>query len=571
MKRFVLCLALVSAWFTPMDAVGDYTLSRGRRILLNRGLQIQSLVMPQQGPEIPTPGMTDIDLWLQANFTTINFWQSWNYYNQQLMADLPTGTPWSRTSAQYPYLYENELPRLDNFVNFQYKDEQPQTQEVLDEEKALFADWKSMYPNAISHTNFSYHQLDAAGLASFMSYTEPDMIMFDFYPSFYFSTPPDPASRETWYSTMQLYRTAGLAGIDGTGAAPIPYAQFLANFRSSFTANLPSESFVRLQQNASWAFGYTFTTAFIYNHWVLGADTTPVMFDSSGDSEPNTVFDYVSETNRQSQNLGPALVRLVSTGIFMIPGSSRSLSGTGLSEWSAHAGTTTGYTDYLTSITPTVSQGGATDSTYDDILVGYLGPLLANNSDATFADGLHFMIVNGAAGSVGTGTQAGSLASASAQWYHLMFDFTGSDFDSLVRLSRDTGEVELVPLTYMSGYQYFLDLNLPGGTGDLFAFWNSSDPLPTISGPPPFLDGDANGDGVVSAGDYASVQANFGNTGAAGILGDANGDGVVSAGDYASVQANFGNTLPAQDAAIPEPATICLLLGGGLTLLRRWR
>lgn len=56
--------------------------------------------------------------------------------------------------------------------------------------------------------------------------------------------------------------------------------------------------------------------------------------------------------------------------------------------------------------------------------------------------------------------------------------------------------------------------------------------------------GDANGDGVVSAGDYASVQANYGNTGDPGIPGDANWDGVVSAGDYASIQANFGHTLP---------------------------
>ena len=59
---------------------------------------------------------------------------------------------------------------------------------------------------------------------------------------------------------------------------------------------------------------------------------------------------------------------------------------------------------------------------------------------------------------------------------------------------------------------------------------------------PAFLPGDANGDGVVSADDYASVQANFGNSGVFGILGDANLDGLVSADDYASVQANFGNT-----------------------------
>jgi len=471
------------AWCTAVDAAGPYTVSRGRQILLDRGLQLQSLVMPNQ-PKVPaSPGLSDTAQWLSANFTTINLWQSWNSFNQPLMASLDSlqpGTPWSRTSAQYGDLYEDELPRVADFVSFQYKDEQPQTPEVLNEERAFFAYWKYAYPNTIAHTNFSYQQLDAAGLASYMSYTKPDMLMFDFYPSFFFSNPPDTSSRETWYSTMRLYRTAGLAGIDGTGTEPIPYAQYLANFRSSYSAQLPSESFVRLQQNASWAFGYTFTTSFVYNEYTLGGTTTPVMFNSIGDSDPNNVFDYVTEANRQSQNLGPALTRLVSTGIFMTPGSSRSLTGTDLTAWSAGAGSTANFTDYITSITPTVSAGGAADTTFEDILVGYFEPLLADNTGATFADGLHFMIVNGDAGTVGTSTVGGSLASASAQWYQLTFDFTGSTFDSLVRLSRATGAVEAVPLTFLGGFNYSLDLNLEGGTGDLFAFWDSSDPLPTI-------------------------------------------------------------------------------------------
>ena len=84
------------------------------------------------------------------------------------------------------------------------------------------------------------------------------------------------------------------------------------------------------------------------------------------------------------------------------------------------------------------------------------------------------------------------------------------------------------------------------------------------------LEGDANRDGVVSAGDYASVQANFGSTGDPGILGDANGDGVVSAGDYASVQANFGNTSSGA-TVVPEPMTISLLIftGIGVSLRRK--
>ena len=84
------------------------------------------------------------------------------------------------------------------------------------------------------------------------------------------------------------------------------------------------------------------------------------------------------------------------------------------------------------------------------------------------------------------------------------------------------------------------------------------------------LEGDADYDGVVSAGDYSSVQGNFGSVGIPGIPGDANGDGVVSAGDYSSVQANFGNVAPPL-TAVPEPASLSLVALTGILLLRKRR
>ena len=91
----------------------------------------------------------------------------------------------------------------------------------------------------------------------------------------------------------------------------------------------------------------------------------------------------------------------------------------------------------------------------------------------------------------------------------------------------------------------------------------------TDDAPPDPLLGDANKDGVVSAGDYASVQSAFGDTGPddGTLVGDANADGVVSAGDYASVQANFGNVAPTQ--ATPEPTTIFVIACGAIGLFRR--
>ncbi len=100
-------------------------------------------------------------------------------------------------------------------------------------------------------------------------------------------------------------------------------------------------------------------------------------------------------------------------------------------------------------------------------------------------------------------------------------------------------------------------------TGDVY-FDNIS-----LTLPPALLPGDANGDGVVSADDYGSVQLNFGDTGVAGIPGDANGDGVVSADDYGSVQLNFGATAGMSGVSVPEPATLMLLGVGSLLLIRR--
>ena len=146
---------------------------------------------------------------------------------------------------------------------------------------------------------------------------------------------------------------------------------------------------------------------------------------------------------------------------------------------------------------------------YSDILIGYFEPLLADNSDYPFADGTHFMLVNG------TST---STAAQSAQWYHLTFDFGQSGFDSLQFLSRATGQVEDISLVHLSGSQYALDWNLEGGTGDLFRFANSG-----ALNPP---DGDFNADHSVDAADYVAWRKGLGTA--------------YSPNDYQTWRAHFG-------------------------------
>ena len=544
-------LFILSMCHAASDAAGDYVLSRGRQLLLDHGLQIQSLVHPQ--------GFSDIELWKSANFSTYDFWE---WTNLEVLQQLPANQQWARQyEANNPdtkYLSEGELTRKNTLVRYQYGDELTEDDLLsparLSDMAATYAEWRQLYPNAIVHTN-SDTQVPASALATYMQAAQPDMVMFDYYPQFSF-----PASdRMAWYSAMQTYRLAGLAGNDGTSTAPIPYAQFLNLFRGSYEEPNASESFVGLQQFASWAFGYTLVDGFIYTHIGSPVETlAAVMFDTEDDSSPNEGFDYVQETNRLSHNVGPALVRMISTDIRMIPGRNGSLPNplpSGLSAWSAGTANTGDYADYITSIQPTVSQGGANDTTYSDVLIGYFDPLLSDNSGATFVDGLHFMIVNGSA----TG-----MALQSAQWYHLTFDFADSGFDSLVQLSRDTGQVDLVSLTHLSGSTYYLDLNLPGGMGDLLGFWDSRNPLPTMPDPST-VGGDYNGNGTVDAADYVVWRDTLGASVTAGRGADGNANGMIDADDYDFWRARFGNYVPdplgsGSSAVVPEPTAINLAL-----------
>jgi probable HAF family extracellular repeat protein len=86
------------------------------------------------------------------------------------------------------------------------------------------------------------------------------------------------------------------------------------------------------------------------------------------------------------------------------------------------------------------------------------------------------------------------------------------------------------------------------------------EPVPDPAG----LPGDANGDGTVSFADYQTLEGNFG-TGTTWAQGDFNGDHAVTFADYQILEANFGKS------SVPEPATLSLLILGGLALARRRR
>ena len=437
-------------------------LSRGHRVLLKRGLQLQAMTFVSQ------TGYFDPVRWAESNFTTIDFCGS--PYPVSLM---PPGTetmPWSRYMYYDTDITEAEYPYAANLVRLQLRDEQ----NIADEaELALMAPamtaLQAKYPSAMIHTNQSgdtgtYQSFTTEQLRTYMRRIKPDMLMFDKYPFAGYDAGGAPLS---YYQTLEKYRKLGLAGNDGTGAQPIPVGTYTQTFTYDGVRNhIVSESEVRLNNFAAWAFGCKLVCSFFYENR-RNSPSLPVMFAGDGTENPTPVFYHVAETNRQSLNLGLALVRLKCHRVAMKMGryhyNDRSVYNevpVGVTAWGSSQD------PYIAGITAT-NIGSLNHGLEGDVIVGYFQPLDPSFADRGHAEDLYFMVVNALSNPTGSAAECRQLV-------HLDFDFSNSNVRGLLQLSRETGEVERVALVDKGGSLYGLDLKLDGGTGDLFKFDNGA-------------------------------------------------------------------------------------------------
>ena len=143
------------------------------------------------------------------------------------------------------------------------------------------------------------------------------------------------------------------------------------------------------------------------------------------------------------------------------------------------------------------------------------------------------MMTNGLSETSGTVVDA-------AQTIHLTFNFRSTGISSLMRLSRDTGQVATVPLLHDGGSLYHLDLTLDGGTGDLFKYNNG---IPFV-----VLSGDFDGDHDVDGQDFLRWQRG-------------QSPNSLSASDLEAWKQHFGEgAVTASSLPVPEPSAFFLAL-----------
>ena len=468
----IVCIALILP-----DAVAAQlpsSLSKGHRLLIENGLQIQGMATKDDVFHFQT--------YQDANYTAIN----WLWEANISQHGAAPGFPWARwvgeESQMPPWAGKGEEPYMSKLLALSLGDEKDlNNPAVRDPYVQWFKNVQARYPNTILYANNFGGQVNDAALNDFITRAKPDMICFDTYPwrSDYTTrrpTPPAGGSPTQWYGDLRRYR-------EHARQNNIPLATYRQSFHAvqdydSTVYRDPSGSEFRLNTFAALAFNVKFLIDFTYNTGASSYFTTP-----GGDSHPTPLYDELKQVNQEVRNLGKALVRLkpiedapsrdrFTTGVMFIRG--KHLDGAGnavLNEvpvgFVADAADA-GYTDWKSDRNDPYLRGwgvtnvGSTNHKLPgDVILSWF-KVLDEALDGNDVSGeIYLMVTNGLSDGVG---------SAADCRQRITLNFADAPATAAMeKLDRQTGRVVEMPLSLVSKRRQLV-LELDGGTAELLKF-----------------------------------------------------------------------------------------------------
>lgn len=430
------------------------TLDKGHQLLENSGLQIWGLNTDSFQYSFNYNNLTAANMnavmWShgQSNPGVLSAGQKWGKWVDHL------GNPATALNA-------TETAHYADLLAIQVGDEQQTDLESPNgATKAWFnaAHAGNYFTDKLMYVNSTYVN-DVNAYINFVATANPDALSWDAYP--FGTTGVYPYN---WLGKAQIFRRVALGSYIGAHGAPArPYGLYLQTYHGGDGARDPGDVEMRWQMFTAWTLGYTFVDAF-----TAGGGNTSLFNSGDGNSPHQPTYDQFKESARQSRNLGPALTKLISYGYGPNIVLGKDASGTTNLvpiDWplfnKANAPPNQQYLGSVVAQNPGTKNGGQPG----DVYVGFFNPLLASYGDP--AGTAYFMVTN----ALGAYLQDATLTPADcAQQITLDFDFGSSTVNSLQRLRRSDGQVEVVPLSYISGNKYRLLFDLEGGTGDLFKY-----------------------------------------------------------------------------------------------------
>ena len=243
--KVLACLIAVAA-ISPLASAEVEDLDRGHRLLLEYGLQIQGLANGD-------PYINEAQ-WLESNFTTHHFVSAhWTAYR----SDSPF-RPWARWATPDPDDIDYDTTY---WVTASHFDERELNPGNIQFHATWLQGMRDRFPQIISHTTQSGGSGNLQMIQDYMAAGEPDMLFFDHY-QFTSSHRWDGGSPTGLHGMMGRFRTAGLAGNDGSGTRPIPVGQWIQTFRpgGDRRQSSPWLSFISTRKPGGYTSGQKITT-----------------------------------------------------------------------------------------------------------------------------------------------------------------------------------------------------------------------------------------------------------------------------------------------------------------------
>jgi hypothetical protein len=468
-KLFLLITAIILSSFNNAKAqTPKQDLSKGNYLLMQKPFQIEAWSYPNFLVNGVLEDRFNPDFYAASNFTSFGVTHSGSELD-----DYPIEVqdkPWSRIEEVHHGMNTFELTKINTLFRLQFEDDNlhPTNTELVQYANLWFNDKRSnpAFDKTLLSLDLPFinYSAEFAGqLKNMVSLLKPDLILFNRYPWQKDNTYNHIQLLYGWYGMLIYYRNVALKGIDGTGNIPIPFGAYTQTW-FAYQSTPPSYSQMRLNHFGSLAFGAKVLSAFVYNDYPGDANNTikSILFKNE---LPTPQFYQQAEINRQITNLGPALLQLQTSDIRFIPRKSTATfpGGTDISSLKWIEVDKPRPDLYLKDVTAT--RLDPVNGENGDVLVGYFKPVHKSLDGTNTTNENYFIVVNGL-------YEADDNIST-FQTISLNFDFgTVSTINSLLRLNRLTGNIEALPLIKESttGNNYYFDLELNGGEGDLFKY-----------------------------------------------------------------------------------------------------
>ncbi|WP_054024431.1 LamG-like jellyroll fold domain-containing protein [Bacillus sp. FJAT-28004] len=452
------------------------TLSRASRVLIEKGLQMQTWMTTDQSGR----KYASAEEWKNSHFTTATYYE-YPGYNQAFHNNVPEAQ-WSYVKGAFGdglkggpndndmkgFLSDAQKANVNKLITISFGDEESYSEEILE----TFTEWfklsHTLYPNVLAHSNQQSRQWQRDDYETYIRTAEPDLLTFDDY---LFSTRgSDNNLFTTIVNNINDQRTIALKGYDGTGQSPIAFGQYLLGFK---TGEIPADVGPYIITESQ-IYGVPFATLTMGGKWLSMFrweydSNTFLFFDKDG--KPTKQYAQYAEMARQINNLGPHLVRLNSTDVSILPGQHKDSNGNVVKnltprETPIFDKSTQSKHPYLRSVVSknTSVQGGLNG----DVLLGFFEPLPGTESFFNSTDMEYFMVMNGLNSGNGKTVEQHGEGAETEQTIKVQLNLAKYSKDAIKRVSRLTGNLEPVELTPIGGSLYQLEVVLNGGVADLF-------------------------------------------------------------------------------------------------------